>query len=185
MRRAVGAALLALGVMGLALAGGCAEPRYASAPYLADLDARFADAAWDGVHLPEGQQCARFGGHGATPPLVVGNIPIEANAIILEFGDRNGDDPANGGWGVIGFRVPVGVREAVIPALPGGVSALPEGFFLPRALGAAASVDKAYLPPCSGGQGHRYVVTIRAVAVPDKGGPIELLGMERLALGTY
>lgn len=33
------------------------------------LKASFTDAAWDGNKIPAGQQCARFGGKGATPGL--------------------------------------------------------------------------------------------------------------------
>ena len=184
IRLAAGALVIALGCAGLVLAGGCAQPRYTSAPYLADLDVRFADPAWDGKRVPEGQQCARDGGHGATPPLIVGNIPIEATAIILEFDDRTAPSSTTGGNGAIGFRVPVGVRETTIPSVSGNTRDLPDGFFLPPEDKAALG-NGGYLPPCSGGQGHRYVVTIRAVSLPKGGGPPELLGMERLTLGTY
>ena len=45
----------------------------------------FGDPAWDGKVVPPGQYCKKFGGNGATPPLKVSQIPIGANAVIVEF----------------------------------------------------------------------------------------------------
>ena len=33
-----------------------------------ELIVEFADSAWDGVTIPKGQHCKKFGGDGSTPP---------------------------------------------------------------------------------------------------------------------
>ena len=54
------------------------------------LDAKFADQSWDGVKVPTGQQCQKFGGtNPATPKLIISEIPPESNALVLEYSDRN------------------------------------------------------------------------------------------------
>ena len=109
-------------LVGLVTAGLCAcvtSGKYKPVSDLATLEVAFADAAWNGKTVPKGQQCRRFGGNGATPALAVGNLPAEANAIILEFSDRDVPKMDNGGHGKIGYRIPSGAGKVVIPSVPG------------------------------------------------------------------
>ena len=64
---------------------------FTSAACAADarLEAQFADPAWDGVTVPDGYQCGKFGGTGGSPPLRVSGIPAESDALVLEFSDRS------------------------------------------------------------------------------------------------
>ena len=151
------------------------------------LQATFADAKWDGKMIPYAQQCGRDNGKGATPPLFVKNIPVEANALIFEYSDRSYAPMDNGGHGKIGYTIMPGTTEATVPAVPGNTFSLPEGFFLVAAQ-TNPSWDKAgaYLPPCSGGRGNYYYVTIKAVLQsPDKSLKPQILATTKLELGRY
>lgn len=94
------------------------------------LDVSFADPIWDGNTVPNGQQCQRFGGNPSTPRLIVKSIPAGSNAIIMEYSDRDWPPMDEGGHGKIGYRIPKGTTETVIPPVPGHTFDLPEGFFL-------------------------------------------------------
>ena len=62
------------------------------------LEAKFADAAWDGVKVPAGQQCQKFDGKNpSTPKLTVSQIPTGTNSIVLEYSDRDSEKMNNGG----------------------------------------------------------------------------------------
>jgi hypothetical protein len=130
----------------------------------ADLQLAFADAAWDGVTVPEGQQCQRFGGQGVSPELVVSNIPSQANALIVMVSDRSYKPMDNGGHGQFGFSIEPGAATLTIPSVPGHTVDLPAGFFVVKEH-QAPTWDKpgAYLPPCSGGRGNAYYITVKAV----------------------
>ena len=152
----------------------------------AELTVELTDPAWNGFQIPAGQQCSKFGGKGATPPLRVGNIPTGANAIIVEFNDRDyqplSDD---GGHGKIGFRIKPGAKSAVLPAVPGETDDMPKGAFLEernRATGSYAT--GGYLPPCSGGNGHVYFADIKAVNKVEGEDP-KVLAETRFLLGRY
>lgn len=151
------------------------------------MQASFADAKWNGKTIPYAQQCARDNGKGATPPLIIKNIPAEANALIFEYSDRSYAPMDNGGHGKIGFTIATGTKEATVPSVPGHTFSLPEGFFLVAAQ-INPSWDKAgaYLPPCSGGRGNYYYVTIKAVVQsPDKSQKPRILTTTKLELGRY
>ena len=115
----------------------------------ADLQVSLADPAWDGKKIPKGQQCTKFGGKGATPALRVENIPVGANAVIVEFNDRNYQPLSwNGGHGKIGFWVPEGASSAVLPSVPGETKDLPEGSFVRSAIERPAAMRaRATCPP--------------------------------------
>ncbi|MEW5722970.1 MAG: hypothetical protein AB1896_07670 [Thermodesulfobacteriota bacterium] len=121
---------------------------YRPADKVAALEVAFADPAWNGQKVPDGQQCRRFGGQGATPGLIVRNIPAGANAVILEFSDKNVAKMDHGCHGRIGYLIPPGTTEVALPPVPGHTFELPQGFFLVQAH-CAPSWDKAgaYLPP--------------------------------------
>ena len=152
----------------------------------AELTVDMADPAWNGFQIPAGQQCSKFGGKGATPPLRIGNIPAGANAIIVEFNDRDfqplSDD---GGHGKIGFWIAKGAKSADLPAVPGETDDMPKGAFLEernRATGSYAT--GGYLPPCSGGNGHVYFADIKAVNKVE-GEDTKVLAETRFLLGRY
>ncbi|MDR3412702.1 MAG: hypothetical protein P4L87_17450 [Formivibrio sp.] len=145
------------------------------------LTVRFANPAWNGVTIPAGQQCPKNGGAGATPALNVFDLPPGTAALLLEFSEK-GTGLDNGGMGRIGYTIGKGVNSAQVPSAPGNSMALPPGFFL---VSAHRGDDKpgAYLPPCSGGKGARYVLTVRALDAANSNGKV--LGEGRLELGKY
>jgi hypothetical protein len=150
----------------------------------AELEARFVDPAWDGDKVPDGQQCGRFEGEGVTPEIVVGGIPAEAEMLVLEFSDRSYEPMDNGGHGKVGYRIAAGASEVTVPSAPGHTTDLPEGFVV-VAEHQAPNWDKAgaYLPPCSGGRGNAYYVTVKAVR--EAGGQLEELASAVLEMGKF
>jgi len=154
----------------------------------ARLQVSFVDPAWNGETIPAGQQCLRFGGkHPSTPRLMVRGIPPGANAIIMEYSDRSYATMDDGGHGMIGYRIPEGTKEVVVPSVPGHSFDMPEGFFVvsPHRVPGWATAG-AYLPPCSGGKGNHYYVTVKAVSQPSPGSAeFTVLGQGSLELGTY
>ncbi|MES9854460.1 MAG: hypothetical protein ABW170_21815 [Candidatus Thiodiazotropha sp. L084R] len=155
---------------------------YANPP---SLSATITDPIWNGRQIPSGQQCNKFGGTGATPPLSISQIPAGANAIVMEYSDRTYQPMDHGGHGKIGFRIQSGTSTVAIPSVKGHTFDLPEDFFLIEAQ-KAPSWDKegAYLPPCSGGKGNEYYVTIKAVS-ESNGGIRKILSEVELPLGQY
>ena len=152
-----------------------------------DLNVSFADPAWDGKKIPDGQQCTKFGGKGGTPALQVDNIPAGTNAIIVEFNDRDYQPLSrNGGHGKIGFWILEGSSSALLPSVPGETNDLPEGSFVEkdnRATGAYAR--PGYLPPCSGGRGNRYFAEVKAVQKVEGKKKPKVLAKTRIQLGRY
>jgi len=154
----------------------------------ARLEVSFADPAWDGKAIPAGQQCLRFGGQNpSTPRLMVRGITPGANAIVMEYSDRSYTPMDNGGHGIIGYRIPEGTKEITVPPVPGHSFDMPEGFFVvsPHQ---APGWDRAgaYMPPCSGGMGNLYSVTVKAVSRPSAGSAdFTVLGQASLDLGVY
>lgn len=130
-----------------------------------DLTVEFADPAWDGSRIPAGQHCEKFGGNGSTPPLKVSGIPPEADAIVVEFNDRDSRRLSyDGGHGKIGFIIEPGVGTVVLPPVLGGTNDMPDGVWLVkknRATGAWST--PGYIPPCSGGRNNMYEAEVYAV----------------------
>lgn len=157
----------------------------ASATGLVPLKVSFADASWDGKSVPSGQECSRYGGHGATPALVVSNIPAGANAIIVSFNDASYQPlSTDGGHGKIGFWIDGGGTKT-LPSVPGGSDAMPEGAFV-EAKNRARGNTPGYLPPCSGGRGNSYFADVMAVyKAKNESEPSKLLGEGRIELGKY
>ncbi|MCP3888693.1 MAG: DUF2974 domain-containing protein [Desulfobulbaceae bacterium] len=150
------------------------------------LQLSFADAAWDGKTIPKGQQCLEYGGNGASPPILVNNIPPQANKLVLEFSDATYKPCDKGGHGIIGYAIPSGSKKITVPAIPGQSFDLPEGFNLIKEhCGADLLMQPgAYIGPCPG-LGNLYYVTIKALyESPDKS-TSQLLGIGRLDIGTY
>lgn len=149
------------------------------------LTASLADPTWDGKTVPAGQQCQKFGGKGSTPLISVNDIPEGANAIVMEYSDHTYQAMNHGGHGKFGYRIPTGSTTVTIPSMAGQTFDLPSGFFLIEAQ-RAPDWDKAgaYLPPCSGGSGNDYYVTVKAVK-EVKGGIREVLAETEVPLGKY
>ncbi len=147
--------------------------------------ASFTDAAWDGNKIPAGQQCGRFGGKGATPGFKVEQIPASANALVIEFSDQTYQPMNDGGHGKIGYHIASGTKQVSLPSVPGHTFDLPAEFFLVEAQ-RAPTWDKAgaYLPPCSGGKGNTYMMTIKAVKETD-GKVGTTLAETSLKMGQY
>lgn len=151
---------------------------------LAALEAKLADPAWDGVKVPEGQQCQKFGGQGKSPALAVSGIPSGASHLVLEFSDRSYKPMDNGGHGKVAFAIESGATTVTVPPVPGHTMELPAGFSVVEAQ-KAPTWDKAgaYLPPCSGGRGNSYYVTVKAVH--KQGEETHDLGSAVVELGKY
>jgi len=173
-----------LSLLLLALSG--CTTKYAPVKDMAALEVKFADPLWDGVKVPALQQCNRFGGQAETPRLTISNIPGEANAVIMEYSDRDDLQMNNGGHGKIGYTIAADSGAVTTPAVKGHSFELPENVFLVSAH-ANPGWDKAgaYMPPCSGGRGNRYYVTVKAVYEAPEGEQSKLLGQGKLELGKY
>jgi len=129
------------------------------------LDVKFTDNIWNGVNIPEGQQCQKFGGmNPSTPKLIVSDIPTGSNAIILEYSDRDAKKMDNGGHGKMKFVINSTSGKVEIPSVPGHTFEIPSGFTMIEAhRGAGWDKEGAYMPPCSGGKGHAYYLTIKSL----------------------
>jgi len=166
---------------------GCATTGgHEPASNLTQLQVSFADPAWNGKTVPPGQQCNRFGGNGSTPRLIIKNIPAEANALILEYSDRDYAPMDNGGHGKIGYKIQQGASEVTTPSVPGHSFTLPEGYFLVAAHNNPSwDTAGAYMPPCSGGKGNFYYVTVKAVYQSASNAQPKVLATAKLSLGMY
>ena len=153
----------------------------------AELSVTFADPAWDGKNIPDGQQCTLFEGKGATPALRVENIPAGANAIIVEFNDQDYRPLSrDGGHGKIGFWVQEGSPSAMLPSVSGETEDLPAAAFVEKPNRARGSYARpGYLPPCSGGGGHRYFAEVKAVRKGEGEKKPEVLSKVKIQLGKY
>lgn len=145
------------------------------------LDVSFADPAWTGEAVPEGQHCSLQGGEGATPALDISGVPEGTSEIHVAFSDETYQPMNNGGHGTIGFEVTPADGAVSIPSVPGETAELPEGAFI--AAPNATSGDflaEGYMPPCSGGQGNTYSAQVSAL---DADGNVLATG--DIVLGTY
>lgn len=161
---------------------------FSAADSQAMFRASFEDDKWDGKTVPKGQQCRKFGGKNpSTPGLLIQDIPANANAIVMEYSDRSWPPMDNGGHGKIGYKIPAGTNKVSVPSVPGHSFKLPEGFFI-IAPHQSPNWDKAgaYMPPCSGGNGNQYYVTIKAVILsPGKTDTFKELSKIVLEMGGY
>ena len=148
------------------------------------LEVAFVDPEWNGTSVPPGHQCQKFGGTYGSPALRVSGIPERANALVLEFSDRSYAPMDHGGHGKLGFEIEAGSSAVEIPSAPPHRAVLPAGFWTVAQHG-APGWDKpgAYLPPCSGGRGNAYYVTVKAI-VRD-GEAVTELAQATLEMGSY
>ncbi len=148
------------------------------------LEVQFADPVWNGETVPAGHQCQKFGGTHGSPALVVGGLPARANALLLEFSDRSYAPMDNGGHGKLGYAFEAGAKAVTVPSAPAHTTALPPPWWTVAEHG-APGWDKpgAYLPPCSGGRGNAYYVTVKAIE--RKGDAVTELEQAILEMGRY
>ncbi len=135
---------------------------------------------WDGIAVPDGQQCSLFGGNGATPAFDISNLPDATRTIHIEFNDLSFPPLAeNGGHGTIGFDAS---GEAMrLASVPGLTDDLPAGIFVVRAARSSGQyASDGYLPPCSGGRGNDYSADI--IALDGNG---NRLGFVTVPIGRY
>ncbi len=146
------------------------------------LTVAFADPAWDGETVPEGQHCALLGGSGATPAMQVSDIPEGTTQINVEFNDESYRPlSTGGGHGIIGFAVTPENGTATLPSVPGNTADLPEGAMVVAAARAPGSyASPGYLPPCSGGAGNTYSADVKALDASDT-----VLAEGKITLGKY
>jgi hypothetical protein len=168
-------ALAALFAVSALTIGGAA---YAQQP---QLNLSFADPAWNGETVPEGQHCPLQGGTGATPALHVANVPETTTSIKVAFNDETYQPMNDGGHGIIAFAVTPVDGEVDLPSVPGNTADLPEGASVDTASRAPGEyASPGYLPPCSGGQGNTYSATVTAYDANDA--PI---AAGKITLGKY
>jgi hypothetical protein len=104
----------------------------------------------------------------------------------MEYSDADWPDMDDGGHGKIGYCIAEGTTKIIIPSVPGSTFNLPHGFFLVAAHAAGHFKPGAYMPPCSGGMGNRYYVTVKAVyQTSSKGEESKLLGIGKIDLGVF
>ena len=129
------------------------------------LSATLNDGHWGGKLVPKGQQCLKFGGNQpATPPLKISGIPVRTNLLILEYSDRSYQPMNNGGHGRMAYALSSPVQSLELPAVSGHSFDLPTGFMTLEAhRNPKWDQAGAYMPPCSGGKGNSYYVTVQAV----------------------
>ena len=137
-------------------------------------------APWDGVLVPDGQQCRLFNGNGATPMIILQGLPEGTTQMRVEFNDKSYPPLAdNGGHGTIGFQV--SGPDAVLPSVPGMTTYLPDGVeVLTAARSTGQYASPGYLPPCSGGRGNRYMADV--IALDANGSELARVPVE---LGRY
>ncbi|MFT6925311.1 MAG: hypothetical protein ACJAZP_000891 [Psychromonas sp.] len=127
------------------------------------MDIKFADSAWDGIKIPEGQQCQKFGGNNpSTPKWIITGITPGASAVVLEYSDRDSKNMNNGGHGRMSFAIDSTAKNVEIPSIPGHTFDIPPKFtMIEEHRGSGWDIAGAYMPPCSGGKDHAYYVTIK------------------------
>lgn len=130
------------------------------------MDVSFADAAWDGKSVPAGQQCQKFDGKDpATPRFKIAKIPAGTTEIVFAYSDRDYQPMDNGGHGIVAYALSGDVTEIEVPAAPGHSFDLKAPFRMVKAhQGPGWDKAGAYMPPCSGGKGNNYYVTVKAVS---------------------
>ena len=131
--------------------------------YAFALDVNFVDSKWDSKTIPEGQQCQKFDGvKPGTPKLSVSGIPAGSDSVVLVYSDRDSKKMNNGGHGIMSYTLAKGANKVQLPIVAGHSYEMPKGFeMIAEHRGAGWDKEGAYMPPCSGGSGHEYYVTVQ------------------------
>ena len=171
---------IACKMLGAALAAAAclaAGPAFAQA----ELDISFADPAWTGDAVPEGQHCTSHGGTGATPALDISNVPDGTTQVNVAFSDETYQPMNNGGHGTIGFAVTPTDGMVTLPSVPGETGDLPEPAFVAVPNNTSGErLTPGYMPPCSGGRGNTYSADVTALDAEGNA-----LASGYIVLGTY
>ena len=133
--------------------------------YASAVEVKLADPAWDGMNVPAGQQCQKFGGNNpSTPKLMVSDIPARSDSIVLAYSDRDSKKMNNGGHGIMSYKLDAMSKSVNIPSVAGHSFDMPANFtMIEKHRGAGWDKEGAYMPPCSGGKGHAYYVTVKTM----------------------
>ncbi|NQZ89888.1 MAG: hypothetical protein HRT54_20150 [Colwellia sp.] len=163
----------------------CITSATATSGQIKKLDVEFADTDWNGIAVPQGQQCLKFGGDKpATPRLKISDVPAGTTAIIMEYSDKAYKPMDNGGHGKLAYRVGPYTTHFIIPAIKGHTFELPATFYSVSAhQGPDWDKAGAYMPPCSGGNKHPYQVLVKAVK--QQGPQVTIFVQQVLEMGLY
>ena len=147
--------MLRTSLIALAFAA-AALPAIAQEPQLAIT---FTDTAWTGDTVPDG------------------------TAIIeTAYNDETYQPMNDGGHGILRFAVTPANGEVDLPSVPGNTADnLPEGATVQAAARAEGDyASPGYLPPCSGGNGNTYSVTVKALDANETE-----IGQGKVTIGKY
>lgn len=135
---------------------------------------------WNGKTVPKGQQCKLDGGKGATPAMKASGLPAGTAWVYVEYNDKDYQPlSTKGGHGIIGY--PVSGSSADLYSVPGLKGSLPgKAKVIKKARGTGKYASAGYQPPCSGGNGHRYFVDLKAIGANGK-----VLEKKRVQIGRY
>lgn len=179
--------LYSLGIASSIIFTACAGG-YEVSPNLATLNIKFDETKWDGKKVPSDGVCINKGGKGYSPALKISNLPINTNTIVMSFSDNTYLPMANGGHGVISYKIEEGKTSILVPSFVGETFKLPTNFVSINEHKASArgKTPGAYLGPCSGGRGNNYSVNIKAIHDYNSDSKKSLLlGQTNLKLGRY
>jgi hypothetical protein len=140
-----------------------------------ELNIEFNGKGWDGVKVPSNEICRQYGGNGSTPPLKISKLPKGTNKIQTEYNAVDYAKLSNGGHGVFLFEHN-GSHQATLKSIQGETNEMPKGVIL---VSANRWSGMGYLPPCSGGTGSRYSVTVKALK------DSEILDQSTVIIGKY
>lgn len=172
-----------LSVPGVAVVSASVLAMLANVVNANDFGVYINDVRWRNQTIPEGQQCKRDGGQGASPRMIVGRLPPGTNRILLEFSDRTDKKLDNGGMGRVALEVTEGATGVGVPSIPGHTFDLPSDRMTLIEAHRGDDAPGAYLPPCSGGLMHLY--TVKVMAAREEGGKTTVLAVENVILGYY
>lgn len=140
-----------------------------------ELEISFNGKGWDGVKIPSNEICRQYGGNGSTPPLKISKIPKGTDKIQTEYNAVDYAKLANGGHGIFQFEHN-GSQQASLKSIQGETNEMPKGVTM---ISSNRWSGYGYLPPCSGGAGSRYSVTIKAMKGTD------VLDQSTVVIGKY
>jgi hypothetical protein len=158
----------------------CADSPYQSADDVADLTVSFADPKWDGKKIPKSGQCTNCGGEGLSPPLLVQNIPKDADFLVFEYKDKT----MGTFHGAFRIHISQEKEEFAVPSVPEQTSDLPHDVEVVAEHRAPIGSPGAYMAPCGCGYNNKYAATIMAVKVETSGQKV-LIGKGKIKLGRY
>ena len=149
------------------------------------LNVEFVDINWGGQLVPNGQQCQKYGGKGASPSLKVKGLTSQANAVLVTFSDKSKWVMGKGSNGKIGIRIKPNQRQVYIPSIKENVTTLPKEMFSIDSYSRKFRIDGVYLPPCSKGKKHDYFATVESVIIDSENNVVKVLDVAEIYMGQY